>query len=759
MRRRICQVLTVLSVSSLTLSSLGGSRLVYGETLQSSQMQRQEVGNIETTDETDPLLDTGETKRLTEYEEKQNDQSSQVEEELATGSSFSMYNLDPIPFPPNTDLTATSIDSFPKLIRLDNSGQIVSGFEFLPQSETYLVNQGSSATFLNDRRITNSAAEGNGTVFRVGDIIRFENVGIGANDRPFHAIYEVLRQGNNLAVHAQGFSSSNVGSGPRRSAVFLVHFEYADGSPVEGSIAMSLGGTANPTLTTLEENMYAVATSSNVPRWGQIDPSVLSARINMGTMNVFIPAEPHVQAWSAFNISSVSLFQQHGPELDVFYNELDVIGDIEEEAFVSRYKVSQRIPSASRPGDRLNIQVDNPDILKASDAQILSVKDDTGTDLSEVVTVTQTAEQLTFGIDDEALSSLRGKTIDIELEYPIDKEKSPSDFLVGDYLEVDLEVSNSQSSTIATGTAKTWARPWGDPVPQEVGQGLSTADLDPKELVENLANKLVGDEPFVVGFSEEKTFDTLGDTTVDVIIESQISGIQNTIAVPVKVIEADVVLTVEFMNEINQLLSDYTVVMDGKIGDVVDLTTEPLVLEQMQALDQAGYEIVTRPENESSFTLTQTEMIARYQVTGLLRLTSAPSALDFGSLTYNARTQRVEKPTFDQEKEPLLVTDTRASADSGWTMMATLSSPLVNEDDQELFNALRYVFEGEETILDTNALIVHRQNDAQRLFNVSDTWGDTRGSDGLKLQIGARDVVHTGNYQGTITWTLMAGQP
>lgn len=751
MKKRIWQLLTVISVSSLTLNSLGGSLLVYGETLQSSQTQSQELKNIENSDE---------TKRLTEHEDNLNDQPDQVEEELATGSPFSMYNLGAIPFPrdPVGQIT-TPVYSFPKLIRLDNSGQIVSGFEFLPQSETYLVNQGSSATFLNNSRVTNLSGPAQGRAFRTGDVIRFESVGIGENDQPIHAIYEVLLQGNNLTVHAQGFSAPMPVSGVPNNATFIVHFEYADGSPVEGSVVMSLGGTANPTLTTLEENMYAVATSSNVPRWGQIDPSVLSARINMGTMNVFVPAEPHVQVWSGFGNSSVSLFNQHGPELDIFYDELDVIGEIEEEAFVSRYEVSQRIPSASRPGDSLDIQVDNPDILKAADAQVLSIRDDTGADLSEVVTVDQTAEQLTFGIDDKALTSLRGKTIDIELEYPIDKGKNPSDFLVGDYLEVDLEVSNSQGSTIATGTAKTWARPWGDPVPQEVGQGLSTADLDPEELVENLENKLEGDEPFVVGFSEKKTFDTLGDTTVDVIIESQISGIQNTITVPVKVIEAGVVLTVEFVNEINQLLPDYTVILDGKIGDVVDLTNELAVLEQIQALGQAGYEIVERPENESSFALTQTEMTARYQVTGLLRLTSAPSVLDFGALTYNARTQRVEKPTFDQEKEPLLVADTRASADSGWTMMATLSSPLTNEDDQELINALRYVFEGEETILDTNAQAIHRQTDGQRLFNVSNTWGDTQGSDGLKLQIGARDIVHTGNYQGTITWTIMAGQP
>lgn len=671
------------------------------------------------------------------------DPSCLIDQEKAPGER--------LPGPPNMPLT-----TFERTAVLSQDNSIISGGENFPNKQIIQASMYSGGEFYHNGRHTSSAR------LTAGDELLFRNVGHLPSGKNFHAAMTIISASNvSVGIWSQGieaFRSSTLGSGIVK---FILDYIDEDGIPIDDDIAVVQGyhfgtnsflfskdalqtvfGTSNDiesSLWSLEDNMLRIGGRTNNTRLNFIATRGENGFITEGTSSFTVP------------------FRNNGTTIDNDYSQITVDGLKIEDRLFSSFIISQRVPEFAFRD--LEIVIENPVILKGKESRVLSIKDSKGNDLTSIIDIYHGEEQGIFNIPQEEMAKFRGETIEIEIEYPIDKSKNPKDFLVGDYLEIDLEVSNSQSSTVATGTAKTWARPWGDPVPQEVGQGLSTADLDPEEFVENLANKLEGDEPFVVGFSEEKTFDTLGDTTVDVIIESQISGIQNTISVPVKVIEADVVLTVEFVNEINQLLPEYTVILDGKIWDVVDLTTEPTVLEQIQALDQAGYEIVTRPENESSFALTQTEMTARYQVTGLLRLTSAPNALDFGSLTYNARTQRVEKPTFDQEKEPLLVTDTRASADSGWTMMATLSSPLVNEDDKELVNALRYVFEGEETILDTNALIIHRQNDAQRLFNVSDTWGDTQGSDGLKLQIGSRDVVHAGNYQGTITWTIMAGQP
>lgn len=219
----------------------------------------------------------------------------------------------------------------------------------------------------------------------------------------------------------------------------------------------------------------------------------------------------------------------------------------------------------------------------------------------------------------------------------------------------------------------------------------------------------------------------------------------------------DAVLIVEFVNEVDQLLPGYTITIDGLIGDEIDLTKDEQVVKQLEDLVNAGYEISERPMNETAVVLNETEVTVRYKLQGVLSLASAPSALDFGSLTYNATTKRVEDPSIDQ---PLIVTDTRANTEDGWMLTASLSTPMMNGDGQELINALRYVYNGHETILDTNAQTVFLNTEgAAGSLDISNSWGNQTGTDGVKLQIGSADTIHTGNYVGVITWKVMAGQP
>lgn len=229
-------------------------------------------------------------------------------------------------------------------------------------------------------------------------------------------------------------------------------------------------------------------------------------------------------------------------------------------------------------------------------------------------------------------------------------------------------------------------------------------------------------------------------------------------ATTLTVVDADAVLTVEFINELDQVLPGYTLTLDGyQVGDEIDLTQKQVVVEQIANLENAGYEIVERPANEAAVKLDQTEVTVQYRIKGVLTLASAPDTLDFGSLTYNAQTQRVEDPEFDED---LVVADTRAGTTNGWTMTASLSSPLVNEDGNELINALRYVSQGQERILSQfDQPIYTNTSGSAGVFNISDMWGTESQTDGLKLQIDGRDNVFSGRYTGVITWKVMAGQP
>ncbi|WP_430602385.1 hypothetical protein IGJ02_002722 [Enterococcus sp. DIV0724b] len=245
---------------------------------------------------------------------------------------------------------------------------------------------------------------------------------------------------------------------------------------------------------------------------------------------------------------------------------------------------------------------------------------------------------------------------------------------------------------------------------------------------------------------------TLTVKSVDSGLPTDISTIIN-----VTVVDVDAVLKVEFVNESNQVLPGYTVTINTQVGDTVNLTQKDEVKLQVENVTAAGYEIAERPINETAVKIDNTTVTVQYKLQGVLSLTSVPSVLDFGTLTYNATTKRVDDPHFDNQ---LVVTDTRADATNGWRMTASLSTPMRNGNGQELVNALRYVNQGKETILNQNAQVVHTNaKGVSGSYVISNEWGTTANTDGIKLQINSSDTVYTGDYVGVITWKVMTGQP
>lgn len=246
---------------------------------------------------------------------------------------------------------------------------------------------------------------------------------------------------------------------------------------------------------------------------------------------------------------------------------------------------------------------------------------------------------------------------------------------------------------------------------------------------------------------------------VTLTVKASDSGLPTDISttINVTVVDVDAVLNVEFVNEVDQVLSGYTVTLDTQVGDTIDLTKNTEVQGQLENVLSAGYDIAQRPENETAVKIDNTTVTVRYKLQGVLSLTSVPHALDFGTLTYDATTKRVEEPVFDEQ---LVVTDTRAEAANGWRMTASLSSPMQNAKGQELTNALRYVNQGKETILNQDAQVIYTNTQGTMgSYTVSNGWGTAPNTDGIKLQINSSDTVYTGDYVGVITWKVMAGQP
>lgn len=104
-------------------------------------------------------------------------------------------------------------------------------------------------------------------------------------------------------------------------------------------------------------------------------------------------------------------------------------------------------------------------------------------------------------------------------------------------LPVTVDNSLNSTSAKATGTMQVkMPNPTATPVKKSVEQGSSTDELDPNTLVSDAKSILTDDTVKAIGFKENKTFDTLGLTTVTVIIESQETGVQSEIVVPVTVV-------------------------------------------------------------------------------------------------------------------------------------------------------------------------------------------------------------------------------
>lgn len=271
------------------------------------------------------------------------------------------------------------------------------------------------------------------------------------------------------------------------------------------------------------------------------------------------------------------------------------------------------------------------------------------------------------------------------------------------------------------------------------------ADMSSKVQVSNLgslmANSIIGTYKVTLTVKKEDS-GLLADMNKDIVVT---------------VIKSASILTVNFVNEANQTLSGYTVKIDGFVGDTIDLTKQVDVLAQLSNVTSAGYEIKERPNNEHAISLNQTAVIVQYKIQGVLSLASVPTTLGFGSLSYEATNKRVENPKVDKK---LIVTDTRVNASTGFNITATLTVPMTNANGKKLANALRYVYRGSEKILNTQAQEVYINNKGVAgSYPVSDSWGDTKGTDGVKLQMNSSDVVYKGDYTGVITWKVMAGQP
>ncbi|NKC68416.1 lectin-like domain-containing protein [Vagococcus fluvialis] len=150
------------------------------------------------------------------------------------------------------------------------------------------------------------------------------------------------------------------------------------------------------------------------------------------------------------------------------------------------------------------------------------------------------------------------------------------------------------------------------------------------------------------------------------------------------------------------------------------------------------------------------------RVDGGVYLLSAPKQIDFGTVTYDATVKKIDDGIYDQS---LIVSDTRIKK-SKWSLSAKLISQmsLINNADIELVDSLQYVNGDKTLILSENLQPIYttaeNSEEMDRIVNISDTWGSTKDSNGIKLVIDpTKSKITNGQYTGEIEWQLMEATP
>lgn len=209
----------------------------------------------------------------------------------------------------------------------------------------------------------------------------------------------------------------------------------------------------------------------------------------------------------------------------------------------------------------------------------------------------------------------------------------------------------------------------------------------------------------------------------------------------------------------------------GSLGEKDQVgRSEDLILSYRARIDEEtveGTEIKVKAEakatysdNQASDTVQSNEVITT--VEGIVYLASAPQSIDFGSIVYDAMVQRVDDGTYDRD---LIVKDTRLHK-TKWGLGVKLIDQMTKTDDEQaqLVDAIQYMY-GEDTyILSDKLQMIYQEEESTgnvtNTINISDTWGKTSQSNGIKLVVDpSKSNVLEGQYNGEMEWQFIEAAP
>lgn len=177
------------------------------------------------------------------------------------------------------------------------------------------------------------------------------------------------------------------------------------------------------------------------------------------------------------------------------------------------------------------------------------------------------------------------------------------------------------------------------------------------------------------------------------------------------------------------------------------------IADDIKQLGTADVAIKFKEITTKVIKVTSNEVVTAIE-SGQLELVSAPLEVDFGEVKVIDFQKKVgtDKSNVSQ---PLSVIDKRVTPQK-WDIVAKVIKHMTN-GDHELTSALKYRYNGKTLTLGSDIKTIYESEGttAGHEVNITDTWGTEALEDGLKLKVPAEQVPKTtGNYEGTIKWTL-----
>ncbi|EUJ16640.1 hypothetical protein ACRW9N_03575 [Listeria aquatica] len=133
------------------------------------------------------------------------------------------------------------------------------------------------------------------------------------------------------------------------------------------------------------------------------------------------------------------------------------------------------------------------------------------------------------------------------------------------FFHIPIEVANSDQPDMKVKgeTLVKMPPPTGTPISQVVSLHSSSDELNPDDLVTDLKSILPQDKIKAVAIKEPRKFEQLGSTSVDVVVESELTHVQGIVTVPVEVKTGDLQLT-----NVPQSIDFGTVLISSALQDV-----------------------------------------------------------------------------------------------------------------------------------------------------------------------------------------------